>query len=131
MAATAAGSPNAAAAARSPLLQASKNALAWSSGVDALIGGVVTEVVVAATVVDVETGTDEVVVVAGRVVTVGSDRFVEPPEHAVAMATRPTTPAAPASRSRWDRPPDGMGRTRAVRPLVLRRRDLTVGQARP
>ncbi len=131
MAATAAGSPNAVAAARSPLLQASKNALAWSSGVDALIGGVVTEVVVVATVVDVEAGTDVVVVVARWVVTVANDRPLEPPEQAVTVATMPTTPAAAATRSRSDRPAGGVVRTRRFRWLILGRRDLTVGQPRP
>ncbi len=94
MAATAAGSPNDDAAARSPLVQASKKALAWSWGVASAVGGVVTTEVVTATVVDVEVGSDDVVVGADRVVTVFEAGWLEPPEHPAAAAATPTTAAA-------------------------------------
>jgi len=94
MDATAAGSPNDDAAARSPLVQASKKALAWSCGVASAVGRVVTTEVVTATVVDVEVGTDDVVVGADRVVTVFKAGWLEPPEHPAAAAATPTAAAA-------------------------------------
>ncbi len=94
MAATAVGSPNDDAAARSPFVQASKKALAWSCGVASTVDGGVTTEVVTDTVVDVEMGRDDVVVGADRVVTVFKAGWLEPPEHPAAAAATPATTAA-------------------------------------
>ncbi len=83
--------------------------MAWSSGVASLTGGLVTTVVVAATVVDVEVGNDDVVVGPDRVVAVAGDFDPEPPEQAVTVAAATTVTIA--SRSRFGRPKRARGGT--------------------
>jgi len=68
-------------------------------------------VVVAATVVDVELGIDDVEVGADRVVTVARDFEPEPPEQAVTTAAVATVTVASENRSWFGRPERAMSGT--------------------